>query len=50
MCHGLLGYRLGRRDEVLEDSIRNGIDTLKNRYRPPSLLPFLKIVANSMLA
>ena len=37
--------------EVLEDSIRNGIDALKDRDRLlPFLLSFLKIVVNSMLA
>ena len=50
------GYRLGRDSErfhyeVLEDSIRNGTDTLKDRDQLLSyLLSFLKIVTNSILA
>ena len=39
------------RHEVLEDSIRNGIDTLKDHDRFLSfLLSFSKIVVNCMLA
>jgi hypothetical protein len=41
----------GSYHEVLEDSVRNGTNTLRDRDGLcPFLLPFLKIVVNSMLA